>query len=31
VTWMYRIETNGVNLDHIGEETSEPEKSKAIA
>ena len=31
VTWMYRIETNGVNLDHIGESESEPENSKAIA
>jgi MFS family permease len=31
VTWMYRIETTGVNLDHIGEAAGEPEKSKAIA
>jgi len=29
VTWQFRIETAGVNLDHIGEATSEPEKSKA--
>ncbi|HEX4019568.1 MAG TPA: MFS transporter [Acidobacteriaceae bacterium] len=31
VTWMYRIETTGVNLDHIGEAASEAEESKAIA
>ena len=31
VTWMYRIETTGVNLDHIGETASEPAQSKAIA
>ena len=31
VTWMYRIETTGVNLDHIGEAESEPEGSRAIA
>jgi MFS family permease len=31
VTWMYRIETAGVNLDQIGEETSEAEGAKAIA
>ena len=31
VTWMYRIETTGVNLDHIGEAASEPEGSKAVA
>ncbi len=31
VTWMYRIETTGVNLDHIGEVTSEAEESKVIA
>jgi hypothetical protein len=28
VTWMYRIETTGVNLDRIGETTSEPEASR---
>lgn len=26
VTWLYRIETTGVNLDHIGEAANEPEK-----
>ena len=31
VTWMYRIETTGVNLDHIGEAEEEAERSKAIA
>jgi hypothetical protein len=34
VTWMYRIETTGVNLDHIGEAeaTSKPEaSSRAVA
>jgi MFS family permease len=32
VTWMYRIETTGVNLDRIGEAASEPEASrKAVA
>jgi MFS transporter, putative metabolite transport protein len=32
VTWMYRIETTGVNLDRIGEAASEPEaKRRAVA
>src|SRR3984885_3381947 len=31
VTWVFRIETTGVNLDHIGEAAGEPELSKAIA
>jgi MFS family permease len=31
VTWMYRIETTGVNLDRIGEVGTEMEDSKAIA
>jgi len=31
VTWMYRIETTGVNLDHIGETESEAKGSKAAA
>jgi putative MFS transporter len=31
VTWMFRIETTGVNLDHIGEAESAPAGSKAIA
>jgi MFS transporter, putative metabolite transport protein len=31
VTWVYRIETNGVNLDHIGETADEQEKIRAIA
>ena len=32
VTWMYRIETTGVNLDTIGEAVSEPETStRAVA
>jgi MFS family permease len=31
VTWMYRIETTGINLDHVGEAESKPEGSKAIA
>jgi len=32
VTWFFRIETAGVNLDQIGElAAGEPEKSKAIA
>jgi putative MFS transporter len=31
VTWMYRIETAGVNLDQIGEETSQADGARAIA
>jgi MFS transporter, putative metabolite transport protein len=31
VTWQFRIETSGVNLDHIGEATEEPEGSRAAA
>ena len=31
VTWLFRIETTGVNLDHIGEAAGEPAGSKAIA
>jgi MFS family permease len=31
VTWMYRIETTGINLDHVGEAESQPEGSRAIA
>ncbi len=31
VTWLFRIETTGVDLDHIGEEASAPEGSRAIA
>jgi MFS transporter, putative metabolite transport protein len=31
VTWMYRIETTGINLDSIGEAESEPEAPRAIA
>jgi len=31
VTWCFRIETTGVNLDQIGELVVQPEKSKAIA
>jgi MFS transporter, putative metabolite transport protein len=31
VTWLSRIETTGVNLDHIGEAESAPAGSKAIA
>jgi MFS family permease len=31
VTWMYRIETTGINLDHVGEAESEMEGSKAVA
>jgi putative MFS transporter len=31
VTWMFRIETTGVDLDHIGETPAEPAASKAIA
>jgi MFS transporter, putative metabolite transport protein len=31
VTWSFRIETTGVNLDLIGEAESEPEGAKAIA
>ena len=31
VTWCFRIETTGVNLDQIGELVAQPEKSKAIA
>jgi putative MFS transporter len=31
VTWMYRIETTGVNLDHIGEAASESEAVKGVA
>jgi MFS transporter, putative metabolite transport protein len=29
VTWMYRIETTGVNLDRIGEAASQPEPSRS--
>lgn len=31
VTWAFRIETTGVNLDHIGEEPAESEKRVAVA
>ncbi len=32
VTWMYRIETTGVNLDRIGETASEPDNTtRAVA
>ncbi len=33
VTWMYRIETTGINLDHVGEAESEPVvvRSKVVA
>lgn len=31
VTWFFRIETTGVNLDQIGELAGEPAQSKAIA
>jgi hypothetical protein len=31
VTWFFRIETTGVDLDHIGEAVEEPVGSKAIA
>jgi MFS transporter, putative metabolite transport protein len=31
VTWAYRIETKGINLDHIGEAANEQEKTRAIA
>ena len=31
VTWIFRIETTGVDLDHIGEAAGEPAVSKAIA
>jgi hypothetical protein len=31
VTWMFRIETTGVDLDHIGEAVEEHADSKAIA
>ena len=31
VTWAFRTETTGVNLDHIGEEPAEPEKRVAVA
>ena len=31
VTWMYRIETTGVNLDRIGEAAGEPEVTKVVA
>ncbi len=31
VTWMYRIETTGVNLDSIGEVAGEAEETKAVA
>jgi MFS family permease len=31
VTWMYRIETTGINLDSIGEAEAEPEAPRAIA
>ena len=30
VTWLYRIETTGVNLDQIGEAATKPEESKAV-
>jgi MFS transporter, putative metabolite transport protein len=29
VTWFFRIETAGVNLDQIGEEASKPDAAKA--
>ncbi|HUN85168.1 MAG TPA: MFS transporter [Terracidiphilus sp.] len=31
VTWFFRIETTGVNLDHIGEPTAEDERRTAAA
>jgi MFS transporter, putative metabolite transport protein len=31
VTWFFRIETAGVNLDEIGERASQPEGTKAVA
>ncbi|MGA7521393.1 MAG: MFS transporter [Acidobacteriaceae bacterium] len=31
VTWFFRIETTGVSLDKIGEEVTEPERTKAVA
>ncbi|MGA8531237.1 MAG: MFS transporter [Acidobacteriaceae bacterium] len=31
VTWMYRIETTGVNLDRIGEASDETEETRAVA
>jgi MFS transporter, putative metabolite transport protein len=31
VTWFFRIETTGVNLDQIGEPENKPEESRAIA
>ncbi|MFZ0630251.1 MAG: MFS transporter [Acidobacteriaceae bacterium] len=31
VTWMYRIETTGVNLDRIGEAEDETEEARAVA
>ena len=31
VTWLFRIETTGVDLDHIGEAAPEPAASKATA
>jgi len=31
VTWAFRIETTGVDLDHIGEEEPKPAGSKAVA
>jgi MFS transporter, putative metabolite transport protein len=31
VTWFFRIETAGVNLDQIGEPASQPEGTKAVA
>lgn len=31
VTWFYRIETTGVNLDSIGEAPAETEKPVAVA
>jgi len=31
VTWMYRIETTGVNLDRIGEVADETEEARAVA
>jgi MFS transporter, putative metabolite transport protein len=31
VTWFFRIETAGVNLDQIGEEASKPDEAKAAA
>src|SRR5580658_7883422 len=31
VTWFFRIETTGVDLDHIGQAAGEPEGSRAVA